>query len=134
MNLSDATAIYIGDQAASAVYITDAAGTPTKVWPTAPTYPITGEWGPIASIPAEGLEVFTHTITEAGTYTCTATVVPTGIFASILIDLNGGQDSSPTGQTSVTWTRAFAAGDVLTWMVGAYQSGGSGTYSITKTG
>lgn len=118
MNLSDASAIYIGSQAASAVYITDGAGTATQVWPTAAPsiYPVNGAWGPLTPGFAYGV-LDSHTIAEDGTYTVSHTVTRVDSEGNIQSHLDGdtGFQSGPrtAPASTCTWTGPLAVGNVV---------------------
>ncbi|MFL0579183.1 hypothetical protein [Dietzia sp. 179-F 9C3 NHS] len=139
MNLSDATAVYIGAQAASAVYITDADGTATKVWPTtAPSdYPATGTWGPLAP-GFSYAELDTHTITESGTFTITHTVTRTATGSGKLeaiIEQPGGRLASGPRTSPVseaTWSGHLDAGAVILFKAWALSATCIGEWSIVK--
>lgn len=135
MNLSDATAVYVGADAASAVYITDAAGTATKVWPTAAPspYPASGTY---TTANLDDFQVAaTHTITEAGTFTITNVLNTWTSYPPYTgIRVNGtpvaGEDTYDG--PSVTWTGALAVGAVVGFSALTFGGTGSGTWTVTK--
>ena len=110
-----------------------------KVWPTS-TYPATGSWSgtvPDMSAPLAQQTWATHTLTEAGTFTISATVTAP-VTHAVSVFVNG--DSNNTmftefgdGAVIGSATATFPVGtrlDFITYGLGA--GTGTGSWSITK--
>lgn len=104
-----------------------------KVWPSAPAYPVSGEWGPL--MPASTVTVYgSHTIAGAGTYTLNHTMNGGGAYRAFAIFGPWGTTPHTRGSDTITTTQTLNAGDLIEFVAAAstQPQSATGSWSITK--